>query len=84
MNENFLKGLVNSFLEYYNGNGFYGIRRFGETLKKENSDSFYIGMIDLIVNSIEKHGYTGSSIEKLREGEEVKKRVLEDLIGKKN
>ena len=47
MNENYLKGLVNSFLEYYNGNGFHGIRRFGDALKKQNPDSFYTGMIDL-------------------------------------
>lgn len=80
MKEDYLKGLVNCFIEYYNGSGFYGIRRFAEELKKQNQDSLHIAMLDVIVNSFEKHGYTGSSSEKLRDSEEVKKRVLEALI----
>lgn len=83
MNEDYLKGLVNLFLEYYNGSGFYGIRKLGEILKKQNQDSLYQANINLIMNSFEKHGYTGSSLEKLKDGEEVKNKILEALIRKK-
>lgn len=79
MRYDLFKGLVNSFLEFYNTNGFYGVRKFGKILKEENNDSFYRSLIDLVVDSFERNGYKGTPSDRLREGEEVRKSVMRDF-----